>query len=74
MLVGNSNLGWQPNSPDQGPTLVTYTPVTTPAYNAWEPPARSQTGTDTYFGRFAWTRGGLRGVDYGGGEIDTGQN
>lgn len=73
MFVGKSNPGWQPNAPaSPSPTLVSYTPTTSPPLNTWEPPARSGT-TDIYIGRFAWTRGGLKGVDYGGGEIGTGQ-
>ena len=33
----------------------------------------SQSDSELYPGRFRWTRGGLKGVDYGGSEIDTGQ-
>lgn len=31
-------------------------------------------GTTEYFGHYRWTRGGLRGLDFGGGEISTGQD
>lgn len=73
-LVGESNMGWDPldpTSPD--PLLISYKPATSPAHNVWQPPARSDAGEDLYPGRFTWTRGGIRGVDFGGGEVGSGQ-
>jgi len=65
--TGDSNLGWHPNEPTTNvPLNITYNPK----YNV-DPPARV-TG-ETYFGRYAWTRGGIKGTDFGGGEIGTGQ-
>ena len=69
--VGNSNLGWNPTDPtSKDPLVIQYTPA------SWEPPARANggKGPDYYPGRFTFTRGALRGVDFGGGEVNTGQN
>ncbi|HLO39795.1 MAG TPA: type II secretion system protein, partial [Phycisphaerales bacterium] len=72
--VGESNQGWDPMNPaSKDPLIIQYKPDTGPSENLWRPPARSPDGKDYFLGRFAWTRGGLRGVDFGGGEIDTGQ-
>lgn len=78
MLVGKANPGWRPNSPaDPNPSFVLYNPArmgqpSVKPENVWEPGPRSFAG-DSVPGRFAWTRGGLKGCDYGGGEIGTGQ-
>jgi len=72
--VGDSNLGWDPTRPKENvPLTIRYRPDTSPALSVWQPPARSSAGYDDFPGRFSWTRGGLRGVDYAGSEISTGQ-
>jgi prepilin-type N-terminal cleavage/methylation domain-containing protein len=72
--VGDANLGWDPmDQKSKDPLIIQYKPDTTPSENLWRPPARSASGVDLITARFSWTRGGLRGVDYGGGEIGTGQ-
>jgi len=70
--VGDSNLGWNPNDKTGGPSLITYTPIQSGS-TAWQAQARNPSGTDLIFGWFSYTRGGIKGVDYGGGEINTGQ-
>lgn len=70
-----SNLGFRPNSPNVGgpgssgrgggPSLVAYTPA------AWEPPTASGFAIDRLAGQYRWTRGGLKGRDFNGSEIDT---
>lgn len=68
-----SNRGWDPLAPTLKPSSPTATNGTT-YYRYWplshEPPARGNQGYDMVFGYYRWTRSGLRGVDYGGGEID----
>ena len=58
---GDANPGFQPNDPSNPePTILRL----------------SQGGGNEpveYPGRYRWTRGGLRGIDFGGGEINTGQ-
>ena len=57
--------GWDPRSPwSSSPMQVTYNPRTNPIY-AWEPPARGG-AWDVLPGRYAWTRGGLQGIDFAG--------
>ncbi len=73
-VVGESNLGWNPFKQTSAECLYfKYKPDLKPSENMWRPPSRSDQGFDICPGRFAWTRGGLRGIDYGGGEINTGQ-
>lgn len=72
--VGESNPGWDPRKPaETTPLTITYSPDQSSGTTAWQPPARDASGTDRFLGRFSWTRGALRGVDYGGSEINTGQ-
>ena len=73
MKMKECNQGWKPRSPQNGkPTIVDYNaPATGP--NAWMPPSRKAPGSDLLPGYFAWTRGGLLGIDFGGSEVDTGQ-
>ena len=59
-----ANEGWHPRRPTEGPTLAPYRPA-----NQFYPP--NLTGDRLLAGRFRWTRGGLRGVDIHGAEIDT---
>ncbi len=52
--------GWQPNAPaSPAATNIFYTPY------QYEPPTSNRTTTETFFGRYRWTRGGIRGSDYG---------
>lgn len=64
----DSNRGWGnprlPSSPAQA--IVYYSP------QGHEPRAISGT-TDQGWGNFRWTRGGLKGLDFGGREVNTGQ-
>ncbi len=70
--AGDSNLGWNPRDrTSKLPLKILYAPVTSGS-TAWEPLPFNNSGDET-FGRFAWTRGGLKGVDFGGGEVGTGQ-
>jgi prepilin-type N-terminal cleavage/methylation domain-containing protein len=57
--TGDANQGWNPRTPSQ-PTLYYYTPA--PA----EPPTLSGAERDPVIGYYRWTRGGLKGIDYGG--------
>ncbi|MEQ8845768.1 MAG: prepilin-type N-terminal cleavage/methylation domain-containing protein [Phycisphaerales bacterium] len=67
-LTDDSNRGWNPNQPTSTATMrFPYGPT-----SAWEPQARSEP-PQVVDGYYRWTRGGLRGVDYGGSEINTGQ-
>jgi len=73
-MVGESNKGWDPTMPtSSSPLKITYSPDVSGANTQWQPRARNPSGTDTFDGRFTWTRGAMRGVDFGGGEINTGQ-
>ncbi len=71
-----ANLGWDPHSPTTRGSSVDwfdYAMGLRPA-EQWEPPTRNGAFTDSNVkGYYHWTRGGLRGLDYGGSEIDTGQ-
>ncbi len=56
----DANPGFQPRNPAApGPTLIRET--------------TAGAGTQHYSGVFRWTRGGLKGIDFGGKEISTGQ-
>jgi hypothetical protein len=67
----DSNRGWYPNAPNSSaPTTYMYNP---PA-NGWEPPPLNNPGGDMMIGYYRWTRGFLRGVDFGSIEIYTGQS
>jgi prepilin-type N-terminal cleavage/methylation domain-containing protein len=61
----DANRGWQPNSPNvMQPTLMSYTNAGRP----WDPDP-IQIGGDLVPGLYRWTRGGLRGIDFGGSEV-----
>ena len=66
-VTDDSNLGWDPRFPTQDRTMRFQFDASS---SAWEPQARSPSAVDGYY---RWTRGGLKGIDYGGTEIDTGQ-
>jgi prepilin-type N-terminal cleavage/methylation domain-containing protein len=57
-----ANRGWTP--PNGGPTRYTYWPRI-----PGEPPTLSGNASDLVWGYYRWTRGGLKGVDFGGGEV-----
>jgi hypothetical protein len=67
--TADSNLGWQPNAPlSPAFTLVNYQP------DVWEAPTVSGNPSDPQLrGYYRWTRGMNRGVDFGSGEVNTGQ-
>ncbi|MFI4915302.1 MAG: hypothetical protein ACIAS6_02195, partial [Phycisphaerales bacterium JB060] len=65
-VTDDANEGWMPNSPTSTqPTTYQFA-----AGSAWEPQARAPAQVTGYY---RWTRGGLRGVDFNGTEINTGQ-
>jgi hypothetical protein len=64
------NKGFTPNVPQSRSfTIMEYAP----GILGFEPPTQSGRPTDVVTGYYRWTRGGLRGIDYGAREIDTGQ-
>jgi len=65
-LTADANEGWNPTTPtSENPMRFVYSP------DRWEPQSRAG---QTVSGYYRWTRGGLAGVDFGGSEIDTGQD
>ena len=62
-----ANPGWQAHDPEEGCALFKYEP------DPWEPPTVSGEEYDWVHGAYRWTRGGLKGVDFGGSPLDTGQ-
>jgi len=71
-----TNKGWFPRfSTQDRPYRYRYSP------DRWEPPLRDGSypsglgggSGDIVTGYYRWTRGGLKGKDTGGPEIDTGQ-
>ena len=69
--TGECNEGFDPNRPRSStPTWYHYDP----SILGFEPPTRSGDQFDIVKGYYRWTRAGLKGIDYGGGEINTGQN
>lgn len=66
--TGEANRGWDPWTPSNGSGfLYAYVP------DAWEPRTASGGANDQVYGYYRYTRGGLRGIDVGGKEINTGQ-
>ena len=55
----DSGLGWAPNAPQIGPTFVSYQPF------QYEPPTSTGALRKVFPGRYRWTRGGLKGIDFG---------
>jgi hypothetical protein len=66
-VTNDSNPGVDPSMPDGGPSVVIYAPDAAP--RDWEPRPRNGLGFETLVGHYQWTRGGLRGVDFGGSEV-----
>jgi hypothetical protein len=68
-LTRDANHGMQPNAPNGGPTVMSYSTVGPPA-TPWMPdPIAGPNGADMEDGYYRWTRSGLRGVDFGGTEV-----
>lgn len=64
--TGDSNRGWYPWTPTNNTAVTRY--FCTPTQN--EPRTLSGAASDVLpYGYFRWTRMGLKGVDYGGGEV-----
>lgn len=69
-ITGDGNPGFLPHSPaSNASTVYHYNPVPL----GFEPRTKSGNDFDVVKGYFRWTRGGLKGIDFGGDEIDTGQ-
>jgi prepilin-type N-terminal cleavage/methylation domain-containing protein len=69
LKTNETNLGWSPNYPTSN-AVTTYAYVPDPN---WEPPTLSGQASDPISaGYYRWTRGFLKGVDYGMKEISTG--
>jgi len=67
-LSQDYNLGWLPNNPTSaGSTAIAYQP------RAWEAPTFEGRPSEVTRGKIRWTRGGIKGIDFGGTEVDTGQ-
>jgi len=64
--TGDANLGWKPNRP-LAAAIFFYKPI--PGDGQPDQVSLDPRG-DLCRGYYRWTRGGLRGVDYGGTEID----
>ncbi len=65
--TNEANPGFDPNDPSSADSFcIKYTPLTT------DPPHNGDPDNE-YWVRYRFTRGGLRGVDYGGTDINTGQ-
>jgi prepilin-type N-terminal cleavage/methylation domain-containing protein len=60
----DANPGFNPAAPSGAfPTTFAYQP------RGWEPPNRSGAASMSMMGFYRWTRGGLKGVDFGGREV-----
>ncbi len=72
--TGDSNPGWDPQRPRDmnASTRIPYIPIDTNFFPLPQNDANGDNIEDTpYPGYFGWTRKGLRGLDYGGKEINT---
>lgn len=70
----DANLGWVPTSPQTATfTQVTYNPHQGSTPRLWYPAPSNGTSAMIVPTYYRWTRGGLKGVDFGGKEINTGQ-
>jgi prepilin-type N-terminal cleavage/methylation domain-containing protein len=62
----DANMGWDPNLPTRiFPIQYNYNP----GILGFEPPTRSGEPFDRVVGYYRWTRGGLKGVDFGSKEV-----
>lgn len=76
-ISADSNDGWDPNAPTLASSGINWFDYARALYarNQWEPPTRNGALIDPNVkGYYKWTRGGLKGVDFGGREIFTGQD
>ncbi|MDX2018139.1 MAG: prepilin-type N-terminal cleavage/methylation domain-containing protein [Planctomycetota bacterium] len=65
-VTQDSNPGWDPRRPSLNITAnILYTP------SLWEGENRTNPNGDGFQGHYNWTRGGLYGLDFNGGEIST---
>lgn len=64
--TGTANPGWNPDRPTSIQARITYDP------QDWEAPLRAADNPQVA-GWYTWTRGGIRGIDFNGDEIGTGQ-
>lgn len=56
----DSGLGWRPNQPlEPTHSIINYRPY------QYEPPTSTGAPSEAFPGRYRWTRGGIRGVDFG---------
>jgi prepilin-type N-terminal cleavage/methylation domain-containing protein len=68
VLTADTNPGWKPNDPtSKDPSRYSYQP------RGWEAPTTTGVPAMLVTGYYRWTRGGLQGVDFGAGEVNTGQ-
>jgi prepilin-type N-terminal cleavage/methylation domain-containing protein len=66
-LSADGNPGWRPNIPAYKCMIFYYQP------SDYEPPTKSGGANDLVRGYYRWTRGGLKGIDFNGMPLDTGQ-
>ena len=66
--TADCNPGWRPNTPTFPCMLYNYQP------SSYEYPTESGNLNDVVKGYYRWTRGGLKGIDFGGLPLDTGQS
>ncbi len=68
--TGDANPGFWPNSPtNRAATAYWYDP----SILNYEPDTRNGDRRERITGYYRWTRGGLKGIDYGTDEVNTGQ-
>jgi len=67
-LTADGNPGWRPNLPSQPCQIFWYNPAD------WEPETMNGEFQEIVTGYYRWTRGGLKGVDFGGKPLLTGQD
>lgn len=65
--TADANPGWHPGNDLMACDLFWYQPA------SWEPATTSGEFSDLVYGYYRWTRGGLKGRDYGGLPLATGQ-
>ena len=68
-LTRHANIGWNPVQPRR----VVIRPFISYRPRSWEAPILDLRADGRTFGYYRWTRGGLKGIDFGGNEINTGQ-
>jgi hypothetical protein len=66
-ISADANPGWDPSNPALPCMITWYEPY------PWEPDTGNGEWHQAIKGFYRWTRGGLKGVDFGGMPLDTGQ-